>query len=203
MRQTSHLLHKLSLALAALVAMTGPAVQAARPNFAALKPAPPPPPAPSPRPMPAINQAALRQPPLPIAAPPTARGAASLSRRFALSRSGYPPNQGFAAGTGRATTLQPGTIIGRKGSSGGSFTTRNWAPKPGTLGLDPKSDREPVKHYRVLKPLDAVAGKAAPALGAKGGANQLKLPAGVNQLEANGILSRTARPAFTISAGRK
>ena len=186
-------------AISALVlafAYSSPSAAAARSgNFA--------PKAASPRPMAPFNTAAIRKPPQSITPPVTASKPPSLSRAFYVARDGYPRNGGFAAGTGRVKTLQPGAIIGRKGGGDGRYATKTWAPAKGSLGLEPKADRQPMQYWKVRRPLDVVSGKAAPAWGAPGGANQLVLPSGVNTLSANGHVARTIAPNFNLSAKRR
>jgi len=83
----------------------------------------------------------------------------------------YPPNLGFS-GTPQVTTLQPGELVQRYGSTSGTFLspagTPSWASAvpPGTENLT-------LNTYQVAKPIENVlSGPAAPWWGKIGGAIQ-------------------------------
>lgn len=163
--------------------------------------------APGPRPMPNFNLATQRAAKLPVPDTPSAFARASgvakpanVTRSFYVARDGWPRNGGFAAGTGRAATLAPGAIVGRRGDGNGRYATLSTKPAPGALGLDPKSDRAPLRHYRSTTALNVVQGRAAPAWSARGGGQQVRLPATVRELQRNGQLQRTLQPGFAIAA---
>jgi len=75
----------------------------------------------------------------------------------------YPPNRGFIGESAR-TTLTPGTIIDRYGEPMGRFASPQGTPI-GARSLPPGSAGFPLRAYRVLKPLDVDAGRAAPWFG--------------------------------------
>ncbi len=174
------------ICFSAVLALTAIAVSAA----------PGPDSAPAPRPM----ASALPRPSQPITSPGPVKAPPSLSRSFYVARDGYPPNGGFASGTGRIKTLKPGTFIGRKGGDG-TYATNRWSPRPGSLGLEPKADRASMTYWRVKRPLNVVSGKVAPAWSAPGGGRQLVLPGRTDSLVRNGYLSRSIAPNFQMSAG--
>ncbi|HSW15729.1 MAG TPA: TNT domain-containing protein [Ramlibacter sp.] len=160
-----------------------------------------------PRPMPNFNLAT--QPAARLSVPNTTRAFGSaagvaksppLTRSYYVARDGWPRNGGFAAGTGRVSTLPPGTVIGRRGDTDGRYATLARNPARGTLGLDPMSDRAPMRHYRSTAPLTVVQGRVAPAWSAPGGGQQMRLPATVRDLQRNGQLQRTLRPGFSTAA---
>lgn len=158
------------------------------------------------KPVPIVNRqpVAREQRANPVSlAPPKASRPPSLSRQFYVARDGWPSNGGFVSGSRRDTTLKPGAIIGRRGDGAGRYATTAWAPKPGSLGLYPKADRQPMRYWRVQRPVKAATGKVAPAWSAQGGGNQLLLSNRPDTLERHGFMRRTITPNFKMAAKRR
>jgi Tuberculosis necrotizing toxin len=98
----------------------------------------------------------------------------------------WPPNDGFEPAT-LQVVIQPGALLDRFGDNAGRF----FSPK----GVGYRERALPyVCHgyayatYRVMKPLPALVGTAAPWFGEPGGAVQVETTACVNQLLAAGLL---------------
>jgi Tuberculosis necrotizing toxin len=92
----------------------------------------------------------------------------------------WPKNDGFD-GTPVAQTLQPGQLIDRFGSEGGTFFSPKGESYPGRA-LPYVCSQMPYTIYRVDQPIPVQAGKAAPWFGEPGGATQYE----------------TAEPAFKL-----
>jgi hypothetical protein len=95
----------------------------------------------------------------------------------------WPPDDGFAAAP-VPVVLMPGMLIDRFGSDGGRF----FSPKGAAYAaraLPYACDRQTYIVYRVVLPVVAWSGKAAPWFGQPGGATQFETDAQVFQLKAD------------------
>ena len=113
--------------------------------------------------------------------------------RFVAARNlPWPDSAGFASSTRQ--TVSPGTILDRYGSETGRFLGT-----PGATisqrGMAQGSEAMPYTQYRVLKPLEARVGPAAPvpAFGASGGSTQYLPDRTIEQLVQDGFLERVVR----------
>jgi hypothetical protein len=98
----------------------------------------------------------------------------------------WPPNDGFAPAT-LPVIIQPGALLDRYGDRAGNFFS------PTGTGYRERAlpyvcRGYAYNTYRVVEPLPAVLGTAAPWFGEPGGAVQVKTTACVNQLLAAGVL---------------
>lgn len=90
--------------------------------------------------------------------------------------------------------MQPGTILDRYGSETGRFLG-----EPGATisqrGMAQGTEAMPYTQYRVLKPLEAQVGPAAPVseFGASGGATQYLPGRTIEQLVKDGYLERVTQ----------
>jgi hypothetical protein len=98
----------------------------------------------------------------------------------------WPQNDGFTPAT-LPVVIQPGALLDRFGDNAGRF----FSPK-GTgyreRALPYVCHGYAYSTYRVVKPLPALLGTAAPWFGEPGGAVQVETTACVNQLLAGGVL---------------
>ncbi len=98
----------------------------------------------------------------------------------------WPPRDGFNPAT-LSITIEPGALLDRYGDTAGRF----FSPK-GTgyreRALPYVCQGYVYATYRVLKPLPALIGTAAPWFGEPGGAVQVETTSCVNQLLATGVL---------------
>ena len=86
----------------------------------------------------------------------------------------YPPNRGFMSGEGNPSSVLPGTIVDRYGSSGGSFLSPQGTPVT-ARSLAPSVKTRPLNAYQVVKPFGVDAGRAAPWFGQPGKGMQYDL----------------------------
>jgi len=99
----------------------------------------------------------------------------------------WPPNGGFTSSSRQ--TIETGIIVDRYGSPSGRY-----AGQPGATvserGMPQGSETKPYTKYRVVKPVEAEVGPAAPVqdFGAIGGATQYMFDKSIEQLVKDGIL---------------
>ena len=110
----------------------------------------------------------------------------TISRKEALQPY-YPPNRGFV-GSPTGQTLRPGTIIDRYGGTGGSFASPQGTPIFELVGIRPGAQTKPLNTYKVVKPFEVDAGKAAPWFGQPGGGMQYDLGHPIQELIDSGHL---------------
>ena len=130
--------------------------------------------------------------------PPNVRP--DLDRKW-LDRSGnvrYPENDGFAAAP-IPVVLSPGMMIDRFGGDAGHFFSPLDASFAGR-SLPSQCETQRYTRYRVVQPLLAWTGKAAPWFDEPGGATQLQTDASVSSLLAEHIIESV--PASTPSPCR-
>ncbi|MFI4873720.1 MAG: TNT domain-containing protein [Blastopirellula sp. JB062] len=104
----------------------------------------------------------------------------------------WPPNEGFAAKP-QHVVLPPGTILDRYGYVSGTFVCPAGVP-PDELSLAPGTLAKPHHVYEVLKPLAALAGKAAPWFDQPGGGEQYDLAKPVRHWLNDGYLKEIKKP---------
>ena len=104
-----------------------------------------------------------------------------------IATQAYPPNDGFLFGAKTATTLKPGTMLGRYGAPGGSFLAPYGTPF-NKLGLPYYKKFGELKVYKVMKSCDVDAGIVAPAYGSGGGGIQYMTGKSVKKLLKKGVL---------------
>ncbi|MGH7154937.1 MAG: TNT domain-containing protein [Acetobacteraceae bacterium] len=98
----------------------------------------------------------------------------------------WPAEDGFAPGT-LPVTVQPGALLDRFGDNAGTFFSPKGAGyRERSLPYVCRGYAYTV--YRVVKPLPALLGTAAPWFGEPGGAVQVKTTACANQLLAAGVI---------------
>ncbi len=102
-----------------------------------------------------------------------------------LGADGYPPNQGLS-GPAIQTTIRPGTVIDRYGSTGGSYFSPVGVPQDARSLPSPGPFDPPrlYRQYEVLRPLPAESGWIAPAYGLRGGGIQYRTQASAQELAA-------------------
>ena len=98
----------------------------------------------------------------------------------------WPPNDGFAA-TPEPVTLQPGDLVDRYGYPGGHFASPEGIPA-GQRSLAPGTLSKPLHVYRVVKPINALGGKAAPWFDQPGGGMQYQFTKSFQQLLDEGAI---------------
>lgn len=98
----------------------------------------------------------------------------------------YPPNRGFMGKTSK-TTLKPGTIIDRYGSTTGIFASPQGTPV-WSRSLPKGAESKPLRAYEVVKPFRVDSGKTAPWFGQLGGGTQYDLGRSVQELINSGYL---------------
>lgn len=104
----------------------------------------------------------------------------------AAGKINWPPHDGFAADP-VSTTLQPGTLIDRFGSEGGTF----FSPKGESFdarALPYVCSQMAYTVYRVDKPVHVLEGKAAPWFNEPGGAEQYETDEPAYKLRASGAI---------------
>lgn len=77
------------------------------------------------------------------------------------------------------TTLEPGTILQRRGDPRGSFVAP-YGTSDSSLSLKPGSEVKPLYTYEVTEPITVQGGAAASWFYQPGGGMQYKLPSSVN-----------------------
>jgi RHS repeat-associated protein len=110
------------------------------------------------------------------------------SGRFVSPRNlPWPGNRGFASSTQQ--TLKPGTIIDRFGKPSGRYGGQPGA-SVSQRGMAAGTEGLPYTQYRVVKPIGAEVGPAAPVpeFGASGGATQYLFRKPIGQMVSDGIL---------------
>ncbi|MCC9606768.1 TNT domain-containing protein [Blastopirellula sp. JC732] len=98
----------------------------------------------------------------------------------------WPPDEGFA-GKPADVEIAAGVQLERWGYPGGTFVSNLGVP-PADLSLAPGTLKKPHYVYRVLKPLPALEGKAAPWFGQPGGGVQYDLVKSVEHWLEQGFL---------------
>lgn len=92
----------------------------------------------------------------------------------------WPENDGFFE-TPSNLTLKPGTKIDRYGNSLGKFVSPTGTPYE-ARSLAPGTENSSYHSYRVIKPINVLAGKTAPWFDQPGGGIQYKLPMTIQEL---------------------
>ena len=100
----------------------------------------------------------------------------------------WPKNRGFVYGADKATTLQPGQMVGRLGNENGTFVSP-LGTSPEALSLRPGTDTSNLNVYRVIQEIPGTnVGPAAPAFDMPGYGTQYELPSSVGELRSSGSL---------------
>lgn len=98
----------------------------------------------------------------------------------------WPDDYGFE-GNPVKVLLQPGMLIDRYGSEYGTFVCPEGVPYE-MRSLAPGSENKPYNIYRVLKPIEVMAGEIAPWFGQPGGGTQYMFDRSIFDLIEAGIL---------------
>jgi hypothetical protein len=117
--------------------------------------------------------------------------AAATGEERAAGVSFYPPNRGFAEGSG-PSSLIPGAKVDRYGGTGGSFVSPAGTPAA-ARSLPPGVASRPLNTYEVVKPIEGTAGPAAPWFGQPGKGTQFDLGKPVQDLLDSGHLREVSQ----------
>jgi hypothetical protein len=100
----------------------------------------------------------------------------------------YPPNRGFA-GPSERVTLQPGELVDRYGSTGGSFASPKGTPLP-ERSVPFGAEQKQLQIFRVLKPVEADAGKVSSWFNQPGGGKQYDFGRSIQELIDDGVVEK-------------
>lgn len=79
----------------------------------------------------------------------------------------WPSNRGFMPGEGNPSSVLPGNLVDRYGGTGGGFLSPKGTPAA-ARSLAPGTTSRSLNTYKVVKPFEANAGRAAPWFGQPG-----------------------------------
>jgi hypothetical protein len=104
----------------------------------------------------------------------------------------WPANRGFL-GESEKVTLEKGTMIDRFGNERGTFVAPKGTPYEMRALPIGTNINQPYNVYEVLKPIDAMGGKAASWFGEPGMGTQYELSGKISDLIKDGYLGRVGK----------